>query len=276
MKWTEGSDRLISDYYPTAKSIAPPSGSGAALAIAATIQPFPSRTAAEVVLPTLAKDQTVDVALNGGLSVQAHSSLVASPLPVFDFSVAFEILMLVYPDRRQPRVYSLSPEISEATFPHHPHLRVDLPLMLHRPIAALCLYLASTTSISRDMSGLAAVLDYTSLFLAKHLYWVSTQRMVCRKTGSTIYAPNFARHSSALFVGSSQQPNWATTQAAAISCASWTGAWIGAAASHSWTALSRIPPDSECFCGSGKLFGGCCLAKALVGADEEARAALVA
>ena len=74
-----------------------------------------------------------------------------------------------------PRAYCVKPEISRRRYPNHPHLRDDQSLVINgRPLPALCTYLASDGVLEQDEMELVHILDYTSMFLAKHILWVAT------------------------------------------------------------------------------------------------------
>jgi hypothetical protein len=140
------------------------------------IQPFASEGVAASAARLLNGSFGVDV--HGGflLSDERSNSLPAIELNPTrqDLTQDFEVLVLGFDHTPDFWAFSLNPAISFQTFKDHPHLRGDRELVLNgRILHGLCVYSAAEFSISHFPSPLAEFLRQVSIYLAKHLIWLT-------------------------------------------------------------------------------------------------------
>jgi hypothetical protein len=166
-------------------------------------------------------------------------------------------------------VYAVSPEISRRRYPSHPHLRDDQLLIIDgKPLPALCIYLSSENERNQDDMELVRVLDYTSMFLAKHLVYSATNVIEtfdphtktvsrARNAGVLRSVSNAGNYDGIHPIFASyyrtdigpEYPNPMTREV-------WL--WPGKQAPHDvLQLLATFTAENECPCGSGKLYGEC-------------------
>jgi hypothetical protein len=268
-------------WYPQFIPAVPPLGSAAVRAWIGRIQPFPDGKEFAGVMAHLAMGAPVGVEPGGALfhpSRCAASHTLKAPFSQ-SMSGSFEILALEFAGGRHPQVFGIAPEISRRRFLSHPHLRDDQRILFNgRPLQALCTYLASDGVLPNNDLQLAGLLDYTSMFLAKHLFWLSTN-FVARfsvERGMVGRAANRAAlirgDEVVLFNGIASPYVAFFTNGAALetqqqqiarwkSKGNWTltgGDWIGPGAPHLPQQMYlQLKPSQECHCGSGQLYGSC-------------------
>jgi hypothetical protein len=268
-------------WYPQFAPAVPPLGSAAVRAWTGRIQPFPDGKEFAGVMHHFQTQQTVDVKKRGRLCHPA--SCKASHHFSHNFSQligsTFEIVALEFAGTRHPRVYAVTPEISRRRYPNHPHLRDDQQVIISgKPLQALCTYLASDGVRPRGEMELVHALDYTSMFLAKHLLWVATNfvnyysvddihvrrtaNVAALMSGDDIFVFDGTAGPFAAFykVGAAmehplqQLERWIARKAWKLS----GGVWIGGGAPHQIAEMYReIKPWQECHCGSGLPYGTC-------------------
>jgi hypothetical protein len=256
----------LQEEYPQIVAVPVPKGSGASKAWECSIQPFADDHNLREIICDLHLDRVV-FSESGTLLHDPDCKVNHPQLGIEDFlkrmQVKFRILILEFTDGRHPRVYCLNPEISRTTFPCHPHLSDGWGIWLHRFIPALCIYLASDNVYDSRQYYLLQLLDFTATWLAKHLVWTKTLKILdlnrqCVISNSPLlttgidlngpYWPAGQNPTSCAFFQSRQKQ----TGFGAV------GTWIGPAAPHDIPAmLSRISPQSECPCGNRKRYADC-------------------
>src|SRR6478609_701856 len=268
-------------WYPQFVPAVPPLGSAAVRAWTGRIQPFPDGKEFAGVMHHFETRQTVGVEKRGGLyhPTSCKTSHHFSHNFSNSMTTAFEIVALEFAGSRHPRVYSVTPEISRRRYPNHPHLRDDQQVVISgRPVQALCTYLASDGAVQRGEMELVQVLDYTSMFLAKHMLWVATNFVnyysvngnhvrqaanpAALLSGDDIFVFDGTAGQSAAFyrIGAAwehpvqQLERWFASGTWKLS----GGLWIGGGAPHQVADMYReIRPRQECHCGSGLLYANC-------------------
>ncbi len=273
--WVEGTSERLNNWYRQFVAIDPPPGSGALRAWKGGLCPFPDDSELGTVLAHLERGEVVRVEEGGRLMRPLDCPDEDAPAYAHDLttvSVAFELLLLDFGPKRNPRVYGVRPEISRRTFPDHPHLRDDqLVFWEGRPIPPLCAYLASDGVLARDEMRLVHVLDFTSFFLAKHLVWCRTAKLWCvtgdrpslLAQGICAYRPALSRQtfdgvhrSRAAFYRTdcAPQDHWKSEVRT-----EWAYHWPGPTAPHFIDHLvDEIPRQAECPCGTGEAYKNCC------------------
>lgn len=280
----EAAQAQLQHWYPQFGSVVPP-GTAAVRAWRGRIQPFPDGTYFPEVMAHLEADRTVRVGSQGRLLHPEQCNEQHKFLLPFSrrLTCSFEIVLLAFDGPRHPRVYAVSPEISRRSFPNHPHLRDDqLAIIDGKPLVSLCTYLSSDAVLKRDDMELVHMLDYTSMFLAKHLVFAATcllTRFHFDKPTETLCSDpelSIARLPWQIFDGIHAGYAWSyRTDAASKSLglqeqidqclklrywdALWPARWVGPAAPHQANELlDQIDAETECPCGSGVPYGDCC------------------
>jgi hypothetical protein len=269
-------------WYPQFSSVVPPRETAAVRAWIGRLQPFPGGTEFGGVMQHLQDDQPVRVEEGGVLTHPESCVLRHNFTPEFSLLMAtsFEIVVLEFEGSRHPRVYGVSPEISRRRFPTHPHLRDDQQIIFKgKPLQALCIYLASDGVMEDDNMRLVHTLDYTSMYLAKHLFWAATVRI--EEFDITTNQFTYTSNSGALPIGEQPIIPDGTHPAFAayyrtdthiepvdqqiirwLRAGKWRterGVWLGKQAPHFIEELLRdFSANDECPCGSGKKYGLCC------------------
>ncbi len=278
----EAAQAQLQRWYPQFGSVVPPQGTAAVRAWRGRIQPFPDGTDFLSVMSHLQAGHDVRVERYGRLT---HPSWCKKrhqfDIP-FSLAVAqsFEVVLLGFERPRHPRVYAVQPEISRRAFPFHPHLRDDQGAIIDcKPLTALCTYLSSDGVLPRDDMELVHALDFTSMFLAKHMVWVATSALTIFsiEKGQEVvgHDPLIARlfHRGRVFDGTDAMFAHHYRTDAAIKTLQeqveewlnrgywhglWPATWVGPAAPHFINELyEQFPPDAECHCGSGLSYDNC-------------------
>jgi hypothetical protein len=278
----EATQAQLQHYYPQFGSVVPPLGTAAVRAWRGRIHPFPDGTFYLHVMAHLEANQRVRVEDGGRLShppqcMKHHDFFLPFSRRL---TRSFEIALLAFEGSRHPRVYAVSPEISRRAFPNHPHLRDDQPAIIDgKPLVALCAYLSSDGVLVRDDMELVHVLDFTSMFLAKHLVFSATchltrfwldkgQEMICADPDLSV-----GLLPSGTFDGTHAGFAWPYRMDIAPKTieqrleevltrgyrdALWRATWVGPAAPHELREmLANFDEDAECPCGSGVPYGNC-------------------
>jgi hypothetical protein len=256
----------MEEEYPQIAAVVAPKGSGASRAWSCSIQPFAGDRNLREIICDLHLDRVV--CCEGGVLVHdpdchANHPLLGIEDRLQSMDVKFKLLVLEFPDGRHPRIYCLEPEISRCTFPCHPHLLDAWGLWLHRFIPALCVYLSSDNVYDYRQHRLLQLLDFTATWLAKHLVWTKTLRIVDLYSGQALSeCPKLVSGidlTGPVWLAGQNPQNCAFFQLreqrnkyGAI------GTWIGPVAPHDIAALlSRVSPQAECPCGSSKKYANC-------------------
>jgi len=277
----EAAQAQLQYWYPQFGPVVPPRETAAVRAWIGRIQPFPDETEFLPVMAHLQQGKTVRVEREGSLThPYSCTSAHEFEIPFFPaISASFEVLLLEFPAPRHPRVYGVFPEISRRRYPHHPHLRDDQQILFDgRPLHALCVYLASDGVLARDDMQLVHVLDFTSMYLAKHAVWVATKRLERFDVDTgirTIEHPLRMQVTERPFVFDGIGGVYAGHYRTDVNferpeetvqrwlrdghCYVHYGAWVGPAAPHFVDELMRqFNRTAECPCGSGLSYGKCC------------------
>ena len=278
----EAAEARLQRWYPQFGSVVPPLGTAAVRAWRGRIQPFPDGTFFTQVMAHLQVGDTVRVGDRGRLVHPPQCKKRHEFQLGFSdrLNRSFEIVLLDFEGLRHPRVYAVSPEISRRAFPNHPHLRDDQPAFIDgKPLTALCVYLSSDGVLDRDGMQLVHVLDYTSMFLAKHLVFSATcflSRISMDKPPQTICAdPDLSvglvprevydgvhagyaypyRTDVILKTMQDEVEDWLNR---GYRYALWPAVWVGPVAPHEVNELLRtVDHNAECPCGSGEAYADC-------------------
>lgn len=249
----------LEDFYPSFFEAEPPKGSLASKCWCGMFQPFADGDAARILLRHLDRDQPVAIS-QGTLSVTTDANFPTHPMEpmLIDMTVQFSVLILGYDNGQHPRAFCMTPRISSAVFPGHPHLRLDQTIEHHgHELTALCIYSAAEFKYAAGLPKIVQYLDQTAIFLAKHLIWIRTRRLYEAATGRQLYAlpagqliidaePPVAKY----VFGASRE--FKTPPRI------WQGFWPGTtAASGARAHTETINRVAECWCGSGELYGVC-------------------
>jgi hypothetical protein len=246
------------------------------------MQPFPDESEYAGVMSHLEKDEIVRVRRHGRLAHPDWCRLSHSfPFPFSSsMQLTFEILMLEFPGSRHPRVYAVNPEISRRRFPNHPPLRDDQLIVFRgKPLTALCTYLSSDGVLERDERQLVHLLDYTSMYLAKHMLWMAsnviysysltTNRLTITPNpgvlrtvgpvqvfeGTHALTATFYRTDAKFESPDEQMARWFSAGYSRMP----SGTWIGKSAPHLPAEMYReVRARDECPCGTGLPYGKCC------------------
>ncbi|MHB1957872.1 MAG: hypothetical protein ACYCO5_02450 [Acidobacteriaceae bacterium] len=221
------------------------------------IQPFVRDADAKLVLRALAADSAVDVAagrITAPWEIQHHKPHDAE-FRMKNCSAVFDILVLEFPVPAHPWVFSLSPVISERKFPSHPHLRSDRTLVLpSMELTGMCIYSAAEFQYGLTLPKIPQFLHQVAIYLAKHVIWLKTQRLLNAQTGAMVHdGLDLETLYKNLPVNSiwQKQPQLKTV---------WSGFWPGKEAKSGRNHLS-LDPERECWCGKGLAYRRCCQAE---------------
>lgn len=168
-EWIEANSRAVASTYPQFEAVEPPPGSGSILAWTGTIRPFPDNRDLGYILDDLEKESDVLVGIGGQLlhyfSCQRQHSDPSFMYRLSRMDSSFKLKVLSFQPPQEPRVICLAPDISRRTFRSHPHLFGE---------DALCPYCPSEGLLEWGKHTMTRFLDYTSIWLAKHLVWERT------------------------------------------------------------------------------------------------------
>lgn len=117
-----------------------------------------------------------DLQVGGEVSVQAgrllHDPQCKRPHSTPNYSdrllhvdTGFQLRLVVFRPPREPRVFCFSPEVSKRMFPSHPHMNSD---------DSCCSYFPSDRTLPRNRQTLVLLLNFTAIWLAKHIVWEDT------------------------------------------------------------------------------------------------------
>ena len=109
------------------------------------------------------------------------------------------------------------------------------------------MYSAAEFKLERTEPPVPQVLRQSSIFLAKHIVWRKTQKLVNRETGQLVHngiglSPDYVYPDSVWQINPIVR---------------WFGFWPGKAAASGRDHL-RLDPNGECWCGKGKKYKDCC------------------
>jgi hypothetical protein len=281
--FVEAAEAQLKTWYPQFAPAVPPLGTAAVRAYRGRIQPFASESDIVGIVAHLRGAEKVRVEVGGEL---AHPLWCEGrhqrPVELADLGkvkISFEVLLLDFEWPRHCRVFGVAPEISRRTFPQHPHFRDDqMSIVDDKPLPALCTYLSSDNALKRDETELVQILDFTSIYLAKHAFWAATQRFDLfdfRRGPRTIYrdaaALNLARagetHDGVASEYAGMYRNDVIHLRPADQAAQWIadgyryvrwGAWLGPSAPHFVDQMvKQFGPEDDCPCGSGLPYADC-------------------
>lgn len=263
-QFRSGDSLPLRDFYPQFMEIAVPSGIEANRAYVGRIQPFGQDSDVLAICHDLQEDRTINVQAGRLQSREEAPRELSAHNPcdpwLVKMHIRFTILALEFSNGKHPQGYSLSPEISRQRFPWHPHLRDDLDFFYQgRYRQSLCSYFAP----DGVCQSIITFLDFISIYLAKHLMWERTLRLIDRVTGSILFQPP----PGAPIIDTTEPrlgPDYSIRSAPFVRMDAienrrygWDGVWPGSAAPHDTASNLRIPKSSECHCGSGKSYDEC-------------------
>lgn len=284
----DGSRDLLRAHYPGFVPVMSPPLVKAKAAWCGVVAPFDTASDVVTIYSDLKQDRTVNVQAGHLRHIGAAGPTDQDPniRYLVDTRIEFRLLILEYANGRHPEAYCVTPEISRQRFPLHPHLRDDLSVLWEgRYLQALC------TDYAPDLlcTSVVDLLDYTAIFLAKHLIWLRTRRLVDRAQGRVIAIPEVGQEILDV-EGPYRGPEY-NAQSAPLRNSfpypfqeryGWDGFWPGSVAPHDHAANLRLRDDATCCCGSGRPYSGChkrfdmerqrTLAKAIYRFFEEKRA----
>ncbi len=178
---SDGSDRLRS-CYPQFNRVLHARFDGVVGAWRGSVSPFDSVSDVAAIYSALKNDEVVNIQAGRLRHLQNRCADARDKYLAYliNMEVEFSLLALEFSGGRHSEVYCVTPEISRQRFPFHPHLRDDRSVFWGgRFIQALCTDYAP----DRACNSLLDSLDYATIFLAKHLVWVRTRRLVDRALG---------------------------------------------------------------------------------------------
>jgi hypothetical protein len=222
------------------------------------VKPFENDASAKQVLRLLAADRPVDV-LAGQILPTPEAEFMKhhqEESRMHNTDVSFDVLVAELHPPAHPWVFSLQPAISNLLFPTHPHLRSDRKIALpSRTLSGLCLYSAAEFVYEPLLPRLPQFLGQVSIFLAKHVIWLNTQRLFGAKgklihdgVDMTTLMQNLPPNS--IWQAHPDEPTF------------WQGFWPGTSAINGRDHLA-LDPQGECWCGKGARYRDCCLAREL-------------
>ncbi len=182
----------LEEYYPQFFEAEVPDGISAIQAWTGKIQPFRDDQMARKVIRLL--DANMPLSIDQGFLTQPPDgkqlpSHWCEPLLV-SMTTVFEILVLDYEKPKHPRGYCTSPPICRGSFPGQPHLRNDLSISYGRgSLPALCVYSAADFTFHERLPRIVQFVDQIATYLAKHLVWMRTRRLIDTVTGSVVHTP---------------------------------------------------------------------------------------
>jgi hypothetical protein len=219
------------------------------------VRPFESDADSQKILRLLAHDRPVDVW--GGQLIAPPAVARIAPHPgesrMMDCGLSFDLLALEFRPPWHPWVFSLSPPISRDVFPDHPHMRCDRILRLgSKALHGFCMYSAAEFKLEPVEPSVPQALRQAAIFLAKHIVWLKTQRLINRETGQLIHdgiglSPDYVHPDSV----------WQINP-----IARWEGFWPGRSAASGREHL-KLDHEGECWCGKGGRYKDCHLTEEL-------------
>jgi hypothetical protein len=257
----ESSD--VRAHYPQFARVSVPEFSQAKTAWCGTVLPFDAASNVVSIYSDLKRDRIVNVQAGGLRHIGALGPTDQDPNVryLIDMQIEFRLMVLDYANGRHPDAYCVKPEISRQRFPLHPHLRDDLSIPVGgRYIQALC------TDYAPDLlcTSIVDLLDYAAIFLAKHVIWLRTRRLIDRAQGRVIAVPGVGQEILDI-EGPHRGPEY-NAQSAPLRNSfpyplqeryGWDGFWPGGVAPHDPAANLRLPDNSTCCCGSGRQYSRC-------------------
>jgi len=166
--WLDANRHAVAEAYPNFREVSHPGFAGAVFGWQGVIQPFLDVVDMAWILDDLENGASVKVCA-GGLR---HDSGCCRnhQVPVYFHRVThtwmgYKVLVVAYRPERHPRAYCLSPAITKLGFPLHPHIG---------PGDSACGYLPSDGILPWDESTIVSLLDFTAIWLAKHIVWMDT------------------------------------------------------------------------------------------------------
>ncbi len=285
--WEEGTSKQLNEWYTGFVAVDPPREGGATRAWRGRLCPLPHDHELGATIDDLSSDRLVRVHEDGRIGHDPHCrrSHAGFAQPILGhIGRGFEVVLLDFGPKRNPRVYCPRPEISRRTFPNHPHFRDDQMTFIDgKPLAALCTYLASDGVMPRDDMALVRTLDFTAIWLLKHALWRASLDLVCSKDGlatrsiyrpspgqlltggQTFYRLRFPDGMNPLISAAYRTDVRPFTIYDLVQEATnghtdiWRAAWIGSVAPHfTGQLLEGVRPAAECPCGSGLAYRDCC------------------
>jgi hypothetical protein len=245
-------------YYPNFTPAEVPPGTSALHAWIGSMQPFEDDESSRLLLRALDENRPVEIDRGTLRAISYPEVSHAKEKLLAGMQVTFQLLLLEFPPPAHPRVYGLTPRISEYVFPAHPHLRRDQPIVYGGvSLPALCIYSAADFRYLKQTPQSVEFLDQAATFLAKHLIWIRTRQLFNIPTNKLIYSPS--KGSLVLDFEPREEDNVsAVSRCIRRTTRVWKGYWPGKTAPAGVVAHIRtISPNFECWCGSGLLYKNC-------------------
>lgn len=168
--WLEANRQVLAGYYPQFRSVESMAVGrpGESVAWEGVLQPFQDTKELGLILDDL--ENEADVSICGGTLIHDRKCARTHATPSYLARVKhaqarYRVRAVAYPDSRHPRAFVESPHISKLNFPSHPHLNGD---------GSACSYFPSAGLLPWDGHTLRVLLDFTAIWLAKHIIWVDT------------------------------------------------------------------------------------------------------
>ncbi len=168
--WLDANRRVLAEFYPQFRSVQPvavgrPQASAASEGV---LQPFRDTRDLDLILDDL--ENEAEVLICAGTLIHDRECGRPHEAPPYLARVKhtharYRVLAVAYPAPKHPRAFVESPHISQWNFPSHPHLNGD---------GSACSYFPSAGVLPRDGHTIRVLLDFTAIWLAKHVVWVDT------------------------------------------------------------------------------------------------------
>lgn len=218
------------------------------------LQPFADDEDARLALRALAMDEQVDVSAGRITTLPKIHSRPAhdAEFRLHNSALVFDVLVLDFSAPAHPWAFSLAPVISKQKHPSHPHLRCDRTLVLpSRNLSGMCVYSAAEFKYDAASPRIPQFLDQVSIYLAKHIIWLKTQRLFNLDTRAIVHD---GLNLDTLYQNIPSNTLWQKQpQLRTI----WLGLWPGREAASGTKHLS-LDPREECWCGKGLTYEECC------------------
>lgn len=225
------------------------------------IKPFSTDEDARSLLADFEADKQVWISAGRIRALPNITSHWANPLLV-NMDISCEIL-LCEQCQAVPRAYLLSPVFPEYYANNdpviHPHPRGDQTITYQgRKIPGLCIVSGAEFSFDKNISLATQFLDLTTQYVAKHLIWLRTRRLLRTDGNSTtvLYQPMVAEP---IFDDRPRVQRLMTPAGRINIFDYWTGYWPGkhARAMNPLQHVQQIKPTQNCWCGAFKHYGAC-------------------
>lgn len=180
--WVEANTRAVAEHYPQFTFIEPPQDSQVILALKGKIAPLKGESELGDILSDLGSSAPVLVQAGRILhsnNCSARHQQIVDPA-ILNRNIEFDLHVLAFPPKRDPKIFCSNPRISRNTYPDHPHLFSD---------SSLCAYFSSDDLLPWSAFTICTALDFAALWCTKHHVWEQT-----RKRGKGVWLGAEASH----------------------------------------------------------------------------------